>query len=79
MLWFILGQLSIHRFYCGQSESAWFQIALFIGSLVTLFVFPPIGAVGIIAWIIWIIADLFLIPGMMRRFKAAHAYTGVFS
>ncbi|MEL7189244.1 MAG: TM2 domain-containing protein [Pseudomonadota bacterium] len=79
VLWFILGQASIHRFYCGQAESAWFQLSLFIGSLVTLFVLPMIGIVGFIAWVMWIVADLFLIPGMMRRFKAENSSHHVFA
>lgn len=73
LFWFIAGQVSLHRFYCGQKDSALIQIGLFIGSLVVTFVFPPLGFVGLVAWAIWLFADLFLIPGMLRRFKAEHA------
>ncbi|MEL7199242.1 MAG: TM2 domain-containing protein [Pseudomonadota bacterium] len=79
VLWFVLGQLSVHRFYCGQADSAWFQLGLFIGSLICLFAVPALGVVGFIGWCIWIVADLFLIPGMMRRFKAENAFSNVFS
>ena len=72
LLWFVIGQASMHRFYCGQKESAWFQVGLFIGSLVVLFIFPPLGMIGLVIWFIWLFADLFLIPGMLRRFKAEH-------
>jgi hypothetical protein len=72
LFWFVAGQGSLHRFYCGQKESALMQIGLAIVSLVILFVFPPLGFIGLLAWIVWIFADLFLMPGMMRRFKADH-------
>jgi TM2 domain len=81
LFWFIAGQASLHRFYCGQKESALMQIGLLVGSVLTGLVFVPIAAVGIIGWFVWIIADLFLIPGMMRRFKAEYApdYSGIFA
>lgn len=73
LLWFLLGQLAMHRFYCGQTASAWQQIGLFVGSLIVVLIFPPLGAIGLVVWLLWVLADLFLIPGMMRRFKAEHA------
>ncbi len=72
LFWFVAGQGSLHRFYCGQKESALMQIGLAILSLVVMFIFPPLGFIGLLAWIVWIFADLFLMPGMMRRFKAEH-------
>ena len=72
LLWFVIGQTSMHRFYCGQKESAWIQVGLFVGSVVILFIFPPLGMLGLAVWVIWLLADLFLIPGMLRRFKAEH-------
>lgn len=81
LLWFVIGQASMHRFYCGQKESAWMQVGLFVGSLVILFIFPPLGMVGLVVWFIWLFVDLFLIPGMLRRFKAEHQsdYGSVFA
>ena len=81
VFWFIAGQGSLHRFYCGQSQSALMQIGLLVGSVLLGMVWAPIAAAGIIVWFLWIIADLFLIPGMMRRFKEEYApdYSGVFS
>jgi len=79
VLWFILGQFSLHRFYCGQKDSAFIQLGMFAGSLVCLFIFPPLGIVGFIAWFCWLIGDLFMIPGMLKKFKAEHDYQGVFS
>jgi hypothetical protein len=80
VFWFIAGQGSLHRFYCGQSQSAMMQIGLLLGSVLIGLVFVPVAAAGIVAWFVWIFADLFLIPGMMRQFKAAYApdYSGVF-
>lgn len=81
LFWFIAGQGSLHRFYCGQSQSAIMQIGLLLVSVLIGLAFVPLAAAGIIVWFVWIIADLFLIPGMMRRFKAEHApdYDRVFS
>lgn len=72
LFWFVAGQGSLHRFYCGQKDTALMQIGLAIVSLVILFIFPPLGMIGLVAWFVWIFADLFLMPGMMRRFKAEH-------
>lgn len=79
LIWFVIGQTSLHRVYCGQGESALFQVGLLVGSVIAAFIFLPF-AFGIIVWMFWIFADLFLMPGMMRRFKARHDYdASVFS
>lgn len=72
LIWFVIGQTGLHRAYCGSKDTAIMQVGLLVGSFVTLFIFPPIGMVGFGCWFIWIIADLFLMPGMMRRFKEQH-------
>ncbi|MFO6445521.1 TM2 domain-containing protein [Erythrobacter sp. NE805] len=72
VLWNFCSPLGMHRFYCGASESAWYQLALFYGGMVVLLIFPPFGVAMLGVWAVWIFADLFLMPGMMRRFKAAH-------
>ena len=81
LFWFVAGQGSLHRFYCGQAQSALMQIGLLLGSVLFALVFAPVAAVGIVIWFLWLIADLFLIPGMLRRFKAEHAsdYGAVFA
>ena len=73
LLWFLLGQLSMHRFYCGQTGSAWQQIGLLFGSVLVTLVFPPLGVMGIVVWLLWLLADLFLIPGMLGRFNTQQA------
>ena len=80
LIWFFIGQTSLHRVYCGEKESAIYQVALWLCSLVTLFIFPPIGLIGLLAWFCWLIGDLFMMPSMLRKFQAEHTYdTGVFS
>lgn len=81
VFWFIAGQGSLHRFYCGQSQSALLQIGLLFGSVLFGLIFVPIAVAGIFLWFFWIVADLFLMPGMMRRFKAEYPpdYGGIFS
>ena len=81
LFWLVAGQGSLHRFYCGQKDTALMQIGLAIASLVMALIFPPLGFIGLLAWIVWIFADLFLMPGMMRRFKAEHQvdYGAVFA
>ena len=75
VMWYFAGGFGIHRAYCGYMESGLYQVALLVVSVVILFIFPPFGMVGLAAWAVWMFADLFLMPGMMRRFKAAHEYT----
>lgn len=70
LLWFLLGQLSAHRFYLGQSSSAIAQVSLlFVGWLIVLSG-SLAGALGVLAGAIWILADVFLIPGLVRRANA---------
>ena len=79
LLWFVLGQFSLHRFYCGQKDSAIIQMALWMVSIVMLLIFLPLGVLGFVTWVCWIIGDLFMIPGMLRKFQAEHDYRGVFA
>lgn len=79
--WYFCSPLGLHRIYCGSKETGLYQLALFFGGLVTMLIWAPLGLLALGVWLIWIIADLFLIPGMMRRFKAEHRtdYVGVFA
>lgn len=72
LFWFILGQASLHRFYCGRSQSAWMQIGLIFGSVVLGIAISPYLYFGLIIWTIWLFVDLFLIPRMLREYKAGH-------
>lgn len=69
VLWFFLGQLGIHRFYLGRKGSAIAMLILtIIGWATVAFVvgFFLLGIVGI-----WLIVDIFLIPGMVRTAGAS--------
>jgi hypothetical protein len=75
LLWFILGQVSAHRFYLGAYRSAVMQVGLFFfwvalamtapeGSYNTL---GPLLAVLVIGWVLWIVGDVFFIRGIHRK------------
>jgi TM2 domain-containing membrane protein YozV len=51
LFWFFLGLVSAHRFYLGRPLSAVLQILSFF----------------IIIGFIWLLVDIFLIPGMVRE------------
>lgn len=55
LLWFLLGWFGVHRFYAGATKSGVAQLLL---------------ALSIVGWLVlipWLIADLFLIPGLVRE------------
>src|SRR5688572_24032587 len=67
LLWFFFGGFGGHRFYAGRTQSA----AIQLGSLVMIYVLaltvsPAFFMLGI-ATGIWMLADAFLIPGMIRE------------
>ena len=55
VLWFFLGDFSAHRFYLGRTGTAILQILLNC----------------ILIGFIWVVLDLFLIPGMVRAKQAS--------
>ena len=55
LLWLFLGVFGVHRFYAGKTKSGVAQLILLL-----------IPIVGWIALGFWLLADLFLIPGMIR-------------
>jgi TM2 domain-containing membrane protein YozV len=90
LLWFFLGGFSAHRFYAGATASAAVQLVLNIGGLFLL-----VGSAAsmdggsfflslamLAAGSLWVLADMFLIPGLCRRAStggrpgsaAAHAF-----
>jgi len=56
LLWFFIGFLGAHRFYAGRKGSGFAQLALLL--------IPFLGWAILAGW--WI-ADLFLIPGIIRE------------
>ena len=75
ILWFILGGISAHRFYLGDFRGALQQLGcLFFGGALVGFAtatrtgFPgAIGAIAIVFGMLWILADVFLLPGVHRK------------
>jgi TM2 domain-containing membrane protein YozV len=67
LLWFILGQLSAHRFYLGRTSSGVTQVCLWLVSCLMLIGGFALGIAGLIANLIWIIGDAFLLPGLVRN------------
>jgi TM2 domain-containing membrane protein YozV len=65
LLWFLLGLFGGHRFYNRRFGSAIAQLLLSIVGLILSFAGVGFIVLGIV-WI-WIIIDLFLIPGMVKR------------
>lgn len=66
MLWFFLGGLGAHRFYLGRTGSAIAQLALGLLAFPTAFItLLPLG--------LWLLADLFLIPGIVRDYNMSIA------
>lgn len=78
LLWFLIGQFSSHRFYLGATGSAFAQLGmLFVGVIlaangggalmVSLFLLVP--------WLLWLLADAFLIPGLHKKHCAERPRT----
>ncbi len=76
---FFLGGFGVHRFYLGHK---WTAITILVLNLLGVSIYqtgamPPesvpwemVGFAMVITGFAWIIVDLFLIPGMVRKFNA---------
>lgn len=65
ILWFFFGQLGVHRFYLGRIKTGVVQLIL---GVIGWFLLPVgVGLFLLIPLWIWMIVDLFLIPGMARN------------
>jgi TM2 domain-containing membrane protein YozV len=69
LLAIFLGGLGAHRFYLGRTGSGIAQLVLFILGWLTLAI--VVGGVFLLIVGIWVLVDLFLIPGMVTADKAA--------
>lgn len=67
LLLFFVGYLGGHRFYLGRPYSAVTQLLLFLMGWVLHFVL--IGYPILLALLIWLIVDAFLIPGIIQEHK----------
>lgn len=79
--WYFCAPIGLHRIYCGEKDTGLAQAGLFFGAILLALIWVPLAVLSIGIWFVWILADLFLIPGMMRRFKARMQpdYGGVFA
>lgn len=67
LLWFFLGGFSAHRFYLGFFTSAAIQAGLTPIAYAMLFSGSLFGVLPLFAAGLWILADAFMIPGMVRQ------------
>ena len=75
LLWFVLGQVSAHRFYLGAYRSAFAQLGLFAFWIVLALGAPegsygvlgPILGLTVIGWALWILGDVFFIHRIHRE------------
>ena len=67
LLWFLLGTLGGHRFYLKRQGSA--AILLIITVVSVLLSYVVIGVFGFFFVGLWLLLDLFLIPGMTRDYN----------
>lgn len=66
ILWFFLGGVSAHRFYLGKYATAITQLLLSVVGAITVWVFG-LGLLLLIPLGVWLLVDLFIIPGMVRE------------
>lgn len=90
LLWFLLGQISAHRFYLGAYRSAIVQASCVFGGAVII-IFETyskspsgilFGLIPMIVGLIWLFFDLFLMPGIKARIESQtqrRDYSAVFA
>jgi hypothetical protein len=67
LLWFFLGGVSAHRFYLGFRTSAIVQMLLTPLGYAMLWSKSPAGLLFVPVAGLWILADVFMIPGMVAK------------
>ncbi|MDE2597271.1 MAG: TM2 domain-containing protein [Sphingomonadales bacterium] len=71
LLWFFFGGFSAHRLYLGAYASAGMQFGLIFFAFASSLIGGAMVGLGgflVIIWCIWLFIDLFLIPGVRRKF-----------
>ncbi len=90
VLWWWGAAFAAHRFYLGAYRSGAAMTGLFWGGLalgsvmskksslwIGSYAVPPFWAAMVIAWMLWCLVDAFLIPGLMRRYRAERQTEGL--
>ena len=75
VLWFLLGQFSVHRFYLGRIQSGviQFALALFSWMLIIGGIGGGSGSLGLtggavlVVWALWVLGDVFFIHSIHRK------------
>ena len=75
VLWFLLGQFSVHRFYLGRIQSGVIQfgLALFSWMLIIGGIGGGSGSIGLtgaavlVVWALWVLGDVFFIHSIHRN------------
>ena len=78
VLWWFGYAFAAHRFYLGDTTGAVKQAGLFLGGLVVMMIgagsnttlVVAIGMIALGAGFLWLLIDMFRIPGMCRRANA---------
>ncbi|MDR3538056.1 MAG: TM2 domain-containing protein [Acetobacteraceae bacterium] len=66
-LWFFFGAVGGHRFYLKQTGTAIVMLILFLASIVLSVAI--VGFFGFIVLGLWVLVDIFLIPGLTRTYN----------
>ncbi|MEI4196627.1 TM2 domain-containing protein [Roseovarius sp. E0-M6] len=66
LLWFFFGLFGVHRFYIGRIASGVIMLLLAVFGFFTLPVYGA-GLFILLPVAIWLLVDIFLIPGMIDR------------
>jgi TM2 domain-containing membrane protein YozV len=69
LLWFLLGGIGMHRLYLGRTLSGLVMMFLMPIGILMMLSQNRFGAFLVIAAAVWIVADLFLISGMVKSQK----------
>lgn len=73
-LWCLAGWFGIHNFYLGRRKVAAAQLAMFVAGLLTAFIGVGVAILAVLS--VWLVMDLFLIPGAARGMHAAMTNSG---
>ena len=73
--WFVLSPLGVHRLYLGKLNGLIQPALFFLGPFLESSVgaLAGLGVASLTCGGLWVIADAFLIPGMVREYNAALA------